>query len=132
MLARTRLPFFIDNLYSGFAKLNGILTADHRQLLIEFQVTDTLGGFFKGRPKELRLPLEAIASVAYKQNWFTAHFYLRVYRLSDLAAVPNAESGEAKLAIRRKDRQDARRLASSLNLALSEIRLARLDEEDDL
>lgn len=131
MYQRTRLPFFIDNLYGGFAKVNGILTANRQSLLLEFQVTDNvLGGLLKGQPKEIRLPLEAVASVEYKQNWFQARFYLRVYRLQDLANVPNAEGGEAKLSIKRKDRKLARSLVSSLNLQLSEIRLARMDEDE--
>ncbi|RMG67986.1 MAG: hypothetical protein D6722_12320 [Bacteroidetes bacterium] len=131
MFAPIRLPFFIDNLYGGFAKVNGILSRDRQFLTLEFQVADNvLGGLLKGRPKEIRLPLKALASVEYKQNWFVARMILRAYRLGDLAEIPNAESGEAKLSIKRKDRKVAREMASSLNLALSEIRLAQMDEDE--
>ena len=128
---RTRLPFFMDNLYGGFAKLNGILSVMKDMLVLEFQVKENVfGGLVKSRPKELNIHLKEIDSVEFKKNWFVANFYLRTVKLQHLDGLPGGEDGEVKLKIKRKDREKAKHLASYLALRLSEIRLDMLDEED--
>ncbi|MEZ4775882.1 MAG: hypothetical protein R3D00_22060 [Bacteroidia bacterium] len=126
---RTTLPFTIDNVYAGFAKVSGILSVVRDHLILEFQVSDVIGGIVKGRPKEIRIPLRSVEQVVFKKNWFVANFYVRVYRMTDLQDIPNNQAGEVKLSITRKNRERAIQLASSINLRLSELRIEMLDDD---
>ncbi|MEZ4827338.1 MAG: hypothetical protein R3C61_13825 [Bacteroidia bacterium] len=127
----TTLPFTIENVYAGFAQVTGILSVVRDHIILEFQVSDVIGGIVKGRPKEVRIPLRSVESVQFKKNWFVANFYLRVYKMKDLEDVPNQKSGEVKLSIARKNRQRAMQIASSVNLRLSEIRIEMMDDAFD-
>ncbi|MDX2247900.1 MAG: hypothetical protein SF052_14035 [Bacteroidia bacterium] len=126
---RSNLPFSIEDVYAGFAKVSGILSVVRDHVILEFQVSDAIGGIVKGKPKEIRIPLRSIESVQFKKNWFAANFYLRVYRMKDLEAIPTNRAGEVKLSIQRKHRERALQLASSMNLRLSELRIEMMDEE---
>lgn len=126
---RTTLPFSIENVYAGFAKVSGILSVVRDHLILEFQVSDIIGGIVKGRPKEIRIPLRSIEHVIFKKNWFVANFYIRVYRMKDLEDIPNNQAGEVKLSIIRKNRERAIQLASSINLRLSELRIEMMDND---
>lgn len=129
---RSRLPFTIENVYGGFAKVSGILSVLRDALRLEFQMSDNLiGGVLKGNAKEILLPLKAIESVEFRKNWFVANFYIRVFSLKDIQSMPNNDEGEVKLRIKRRDRDRARNLASHINLRLSEIRLEMMDDNDD-
>ena len=120
----------MDNLYGGFAKLNGILSVVKDIVVLEFQVKENVfGGLVKSRPKELNIHLKEVDSVEFKKNWFVANFYLRTVKLQHLDGLPGGEDGEVKLKIKRKDRDRAKQLASYMALRLSEIRLDMLDEE---
>ena len=131
LIERTRLPFTIDNVYGGFAKVNGILSIRKDILILEFQVKENVfGGLVKSRPKELNIPFGDLESVEFKKNWFVANFYVRVYRLQDVSDIPGNEDGEIKLKIKRKDREKAATMASHIALRISEIRLDMMDRED--
>jgi hypothetical protein len=128
---RIRLPVTIDDLYGGFVVMNGLLRLEKDSLIVEYQTKDNiLGGVFKSQPKEARIPLRNLSEVIFKKNWFSASLLLKAYSLTDLAHFPNAEDGMAKFKIKRKHRNDAANLASSLNLRLSEIRLDEMDQEE--
>lgn len=119
----TRVPVSITDLYGGFARATGLLILESDALILEFQVKDEIFGVVKGKPKSFKIPLLALDSVAYSQNIFVAKIELRVKRLRDLEGIPNAEKGEIKLRIGRKDRKRAKEFVSSANYQLSEIRL---------
>lgn len=119
----TRVPVSITDLYGGFARATGLLILESDSLILEFQVKDEILGVVKGKPKSFKIPLVALDSVAYSQNIFSAKVELRVKRLRDLEGIPNAEKGEIKLKIARRDRQRAKEFVSSANYQLSEIRL---------
>ncbi|MCB0840951.1 MAG: hypothetical protein KDD99_29990, partial [Bacteroidetes bacterium] len=64
LIERTRLPFSIENVYGGFAKVNGILSVRKDILILEFQVKENVfGGLVKSRPKELNIPFRDLESV---------------------------------------------------------------------
>lgn len=119
----SRVPVAITDLYGGFARATGLLILESGSLILEFQVKDEILGVVKGKPKSFRIPLAALDSVSYAQNIFSARIELRVKRLRDLEGIPNAEKGEIRLRVGRKDRKRAKEFVSSANYQLSEIRL---------
>ncbi|MDP5172741.1 MAG: hypothetical protein NWR72_21060 [Bacteroidia bacterium] len=124
-----RVPFIIDDIYGGFAKASGLLRIESDALLLEFQVQENLfGGLMKGKPKVFRIPITALDSVEFKKTWFNSKLIIRVMRLRDLDGVPGAQEGEAKLKIRKQDRERAKEIASQVSIRLSEIRLSQMDD----
>lgn len=119
-----RLPFSIDDVYGGFAKVTGLLTVEEDALFLEFQTKDNiLGGLIKSAPRELMVPMKELDSVECVSKWTGTRFFVRVRRLSLLDGMPNVENGEVKLKIKRKNKQTALNMASKINLRISELRL---------
>ena len=124
-----RLHFKTEEAYNGFAKVSGIIRAERRQLVIEYQVKDNIFGVIKGRPKELVIPYEQLADVKYKVNWFLSRLELHVNAMRILGEFPVGEEGVIKLGINRKQKKTAKEMASYINLRASEIRLEMMDED---
>ena len=123
------LPFSIDDLYSGLARVDGLLRLKDDQLLIEFQKQDNLMGIFKGNSQSRTIPLRQIFKVELKSSWFGRSLLLRPTTLSAFQGIPGADEGELKLKFKKRDLELAKDLVSHLNLRLSEIRLQDMDEE---
>ncbi|MDB4286327.1 hypothetical protein N9933_03405 [bacterium] len=120
--SRKRLPFVIDNLYGGFAKVDGLMVLEGDNLWVEFQMKDNvLGGVVKAEPQEIPIPLEEIESVRYKKTWFVSKFFIRVYRIDILEGIPGNEKGEVKLKIPRRDAKAAIEMASRISYLVSEL-----------
>lgn len=129
----SRLAFFIDDLYAGLAKASGLLRLEGEAIILEFQVEENLiGGLVKGQPKVFRMNLRAIESVELEKKWWwrNPRLILRVKRLRDLEGIPGSKEGEVDIKIRRQDREDAKAMVSRINLLLSEIRLADMDDQE--
>ncbi|MEM7659062.1 MAG: hypothetical protein AAF399_23270 [Bacteroidota bacterium] len=121
---RSRLPFFIDDLYGGFAKAQGMLRVEQDALGIEFQVKDSItGGLIKSKLKDIRLTFDQVESVEYKQNVFVASFRIRLLSLQIAKDIPVSDKGILKLKIARSERKKAKEIISNINLLLSEHRL---------
>ncbi len=125
---RLSLPFFIDDLYSGLAKVNGLLSLDGDQVRIEFQTQDNLVGIFKGNTGTRHVSLRDIYKFELKSNWFTRSITLRPTTLGALDGIPGVDDGQLKLKFKKRDLEIARDLVSHANLRLSEIRLEDLDD----
>lgn len=125
---RLSLPFFIDDLYSGLAKVNGLLSLDSDQVRIEFQTQDNLVGIFKGNTGTRHVSLRDIYKFELKSNWFTRSITLRPTTLGALDGIPGVDDGQLKLKFKKRDLEIARDLVSHANLRLSEIRLEDLDD----
>ncbi|MDX1908615.1 MAG: hypothetical protein SF053_16380 [Bacteroidia bacterium] len=119
---KLRLPFSID-VYQGLGRLDGLMSLQQDVLVLEFQIKDTLVGGIRSRPKTLHLDLNEVDYVKYSQNLFGARFVIQAHTLAAVAAIPTADKGEVRLSIARKDREQARRMESHINLRISELRL---------
>jgi tRNA A-37 threonylcarbamoyl transferase component Bud32 len=107
----------------GQVAARGLLYRDDAALFLEFEfarksVWKKFKNFFQepGSPREVRVPLEQIASLTYGWGWGKPphSLILRAGRLSLLAGVPWSEHGELKLHIDRADRAAARSLVESI------------------
>lgn len=123
------LPFFIDDVYSGFARSEGILTLHDDTLEIEYQTKDTVFGVVKSKPKSLHIPLKEILTFEYKRNLFVSRMKVGLRKLGLMGDFPKSEQNELVLKIKRKDKEMAKRLASTARLRISEIRLEQMDNE---
>ena len=123
------IPFFIDNVYNGFAKVEGLLTAHSDRLELEFMTKDTFVGALKSKAKSETLYLSDIISVVYKKNWFVSRMHIKVMKLSLLDNFPKSDQNELILKINRKNKDVAKSVESYINLRISEIRLDNMEDE---
>ena len=132
MLTGTQqIPFSNDDVYSGLAKLDGILTVSKDHLALEFQTQDAVFGVMKSKPRVLKIPLLELSAFKYKRNLFTSRIIFRVTKLNLIRDFPKSEQGEVKLKIKRKYKEEARRIESFVNYRVSELRLEEMDEDGE-
>lgn len=132
MLTGTQqIPFSNDDVYSGLAKLDGILTVSKDHIDLEFQTQDAVFGVVKSKPKNLHIPLLELSSFIYKRNLFISRIIFRVTKLKFVKDFPKSEQGEIKLKIKRKYKKEARQIESFVTYRISELRLAQLDSDLD-
>lgn len=132
MLTSTRkLHFSTEDAYNGFATVEGIMRLEQEAIVLEFQVKDNFIGVIKSKTKDLRIPFSELEEVKYKTNWFVSNFRLFVSSMRILGEFPGGKDGVIKLKIKRKQKENAKQLASHINLALSEFRLKMMGEEGE-
>jgi hypothetical protein len=121
---RYRLPFTIEEVYQGLARVGGLLSLTPEGILLEFEIKDSiLGGVFRSKPRSILLPFHEIISTEVKSSLFRTVFLISVERLALLADLPKSERGEARLSIRRSDREIARQVEARIRFLISEMRL---------
>ncbi|HVS00328.1 MAG TPA: hypothetical protein VMW27_27120 [Thermoanaerobaculia bacterium] len=120
------VPFLI-NVYGGFGVVTGLVRCQDDQLRFELQVKDSIVGALKGPIKTVDVPLSQVEDVELKPGMgpVKARLVIRVSDLKLLEEIPG-EHGELRLLIQGRHRQAAERLASSIQLRLSERELQRL------
>lgn len=123
------VPFTTDKAYGGFAEVKGQMRFEADELVLEFQVKDSLFGALKSGVKELALPLDALEDLVFKKGWFSHRLTVRTRSMSDLGEIPGADGSTLVVKVAKKDGDAAKDLASHLLLLLSEEKLRRLEEE---
>ena len=81
--------------------------------------------------ENLSFPLDKIAAVEFKKGLLGHKLSIRFADLETAAALPNADSGEVDLAIKRKHKSEALDLVAQAQMDLAEHRLSRLTEGCD-
>lgn len=127
LLPGHRLAFSIDDLYSGLARVNGLLSLTRDDLVLEFQTQDNLVGVFKGRTGTSRIPIRDLYEAEVKSNWFNRFLIIRPKTLSAIADIPGADESELKVKFKKRDLNSAKEIVSYLNLRISEIRLEEME-----
>lgn len=126
-----QVPFYMEDLYGGFGRIEGILKAHKDVLEIEYLKKDNLFGVIKSKPKELLISYKDLTQFIFKRNWFTSKLIVRVGKLTLLEDLPRANPGELSLVIQRKDKTLAKEVESFVGLRMSEAKLALMDEDLD-
>jgi hypothetical protein len=117
------IRFRIALLNDNDLAVHGLLNRDADALIVEFEfpkkkVLKKFKDFFPepGRPQEVRIPLDQIASLTYGWGWGSPprSLIVKVKRLSALAGIPGSTQGQVQLYIQHEDRLAARRLVESI------------------
>jgi hypothetical protein len=106
------LPVTLNNVYAGFGEGEGLLHNERTHLRLEYQVKDAIVGVLKSEVRELRIPIENVASVTLAKGWFgTTWFGVKVViqadQLETFEDVPGASYGRLELKISRQNREAA-------------------------
>ena len=127
----TSIPFSIENAYKGFAKVGGILYISNKALTLEFETKDSMIGFFKSGVKKISLSAGDLESLILEKKFFKRNLIIRTRSLFAIRDFPHSENGQIRLQIDKSYLKLAESMVSSMNLAISEERLSRLDREMD-
>jgi hypothetical protein len=87
------LPFRIINIYLGLGTAHGVVRSTEAELILEFQIKDTVAGLVKSPVTEIRIPMNELLSIELKEGWFRQRLVIRARSLATLSSVPGHESG---------------------------------------
>ena len=106
----------------------GVASLDGQALRLQFRIIEEFQRFRSGRleqgtnesdVRELLIPLGALRAVRVAGSWWRPRLEIAAADLRALEGFPGAATGEVSLRIRRRDRIDARELASDVEYALA-------------
>ena len=98
-MKKISLPFRIENIFAGFARVNGIIRLEGDSVEIEFQAMDNLVRMIKSNIKSLSVPVTDIEEIYFNKSIWGNKLILRTSKLTAISEVPNQEACEIKLSI---------------------------------
>ena len=125
------LPFKLTDVYGGFAEAEGLARYEGETLWLELQTKDAFFGVLQSGVKKISLRVADLDEVQLKHRPFRSYLTLRARTMETMSPVPGTTGAELKLVFLRKHREAVASLHSSLALAISEAKLARLDDGSD-
>ncbi len=108
------LSFTVSAL-GGFGSVSGLLSLDPGELVLEFQMKDSVLGVIKTAPTEVRVPLEQLVRATLKEGWFSTTLELQARSLRAWGKFPENDMGRIRLSLEKSDREAARELVALLN-----------------
>jgi hypothetical protein len=124
-----RLPFTIKDLEYGLKEAVGFLRFDKNHLILELQQQDAFVGALKSDVQNLKISFSEIQEIKIDKGMFSTSVIIEGSHMASLSEVPGSKQGNVELKIDRKNKKEADRVISALNLALSEYRLNQMDED---
>ena len=119
------VPFTLE---SGLSKVSGVIREDENGITIEYE--SKFIGLIKSDIKTVQIPFEDIEEVFFSSNFFSTKLRIHLKTLRNIGQFPAPTQGEMEFKISRKNRSQAKALASSVNLSVSEFEILR-DEDDE-
>ncbi|HET6527807.1 MAG TPA: hypothetical protein VFG39_03565, partial [Balneolaceae bacterium] len=95
---------------------------------LEFEVQDSLIGFFKSGITNSTIPFSDLESITFKKGWFGGKIILEGTSMKTFEDLPGTELATCILKIKRKHRNEAEKLISSARMRFSEYKLNELDD----
>ena len=114
----------------------GVVALEDDVLRIQFRVIEQFWRYSGGKMeegttesevREVLIPIRALRSVRVGRRWWSSRLEIAAADLRALEGFPRSGTGEVSLLIRRRDRTDARELASMTEYALAQRLLASPD-----
>ena len=126
------VPFTVWDLHhKGYAERKGILSFDGARLEIQIRSGARWFDLKNTKIENLSFPLDKIAAVEFQKGFFNHKLSIRFVDLETAAALPNADSGEVELTVKRKHKSMALDLVAQAQMDLADHRLSRLTEGCD-
>lgn len=121
------VPFEINDISHGFQELKGLVKLSEKGFELEFEVQDSILGFFKSGITSLTIPFSDLESITYKSSWLGGKVILEGKSMKVFEALPGAEVATCTLKVKRKHRKEAEQLISTARMKFSEYKLNQLD-----
>jgi len=113
---------------AGISSVSGVVRDAEDELVIEYQ--SKILGLIPTDIKTIRIPFREIDEVFFSSSLFKTRLRIILKTLRSISSFPTPKQGEIQLKIARKNRQQAKALASSVNLSVSKYYMEE-DENDD-
>ena len=109
------VPFSIGDIWAGFGECKGLLKDEGDNLLLEFQITDSVTGILKSDVKAVRVARDDLVGVTVTRGWLGKSWLgikiiIQTSDMETLKEVPGMSQGRVELKIARKDADDAEKL----------------------
>ena len=124
-----RLPFTIKDLEYGLKEAVGLLRFDKNHLILELQQQDAFVGALKSDVQNFKISFSEIQEVKIDKGMFSTSVVIEGSHMASLSDIPGSKQGNVELKIDRKNKKEADRVISALNLVLSEYHLNQMDED---
>jgi hypothetical protein len=132
MHSHSTVRFYVDHISHGFQEAKGLLSFENDALTFEYEISDSVTGIIKSGLKKTRVPFSELTSIQIRERFLrVTRIEVRSRSMSALSDVPGSDAANVILKIRKTDRDDARNFVSAASLALSEFRLAQLNDHED-
>tara|TARA_Y100001935_G_scaffold255673_1_gene271532 strand:+ start:111812 stop:112177 length:366 start_codon:yes stop_codon:yes gene_type:complete len=113
----------MDDLNGGFMKIEGILRVEKEKLHFEYQKKDDILEVYKSDLRTTEINIADIEMMEYKKGIFGAKLLIHASSGKVFNDLPGNDLTERKLKVKRKHREIAANISSTINLMLSEQRL---------
>jgi hypothetical protein len=125
------IPYKIVTSDFSLSESSGILRFENNHIELEYQTRDAVLGLIKSQVKSITLSLSEIQDLKFKKGWFSDKLMIQAKRMKSFEQFPGSKQGSAELTLLKKYRKDVEYLVSTVNLKLSELRLAAIGEEHE-
>ena len=122
-MKKISLPFRIENIFAGFAKVNGIIRLEGDSLEIEFQTMDNVVEMIKSNVNNISIPVTDIEEIDVKKSIWGNKLILRISRLGVISKLPAQEAGEIRLSIDKKHTESALELVRKIDPSAVDYRM---------
>jgi hypothetical protein len=111
-------------------EVKGIISTIDTEILFEYKVYDMYGNAISNLSK-FAIDVDQIKRIQFKKGWpFTGgKLILKADKWAFFEPLPGSDQGVIKLNINRRDRGEAIRMSTKLNLYMSQQRLDEMGEE---
>jgi hypothetical protein len=123
------LPVKQEDIYMGFAEINGLIRADANNLEIEYKVKDDVFGMFDSSIKSCLIPYRYIDSIEVEEKWLSGRFHIYLNRFPDLDTAFKLNENCLTFKFKKKELNKARSFKSQVLLEISELKLRDMDQD---
>lgn len=114
------------------AELSGLLRVEKEHVVLEYSLKDEVLGMFNSDLKILKIPLLTIDDIKVKKKWFSVRFIIYLNRLPKTDKSLHLKENTISFIVKKRELERAESIRSSLMLRISEEKLQRLEDEDNL
>ncbi len=117
------VPFSVDNVYEGFAEIDGLIRIDNEKLILEYQTKDAIFGVVKSGVKNISLKYSDILMIEFKKGFFSSKITITTSNFIADKIFPKSQSNELVLVVKKKHKEPAMQIVSLVNMRNAESRL---------
>lgn len=128
MIDEISIPFYCDNVYSGFAQTQGLISTDSNHIVIEFETKDAIIKLLSSGIKSVKIPYDALLSIELKKKFFSYYIVITTKSMKYVANIPGNENNIFSCQIKKQNIDLAKLLISQVQLQLAEIKLSKYEK----
>ena len=114
-----RVPFFISDIFAGFAKIHGIMIVTPEQLIFEYQMSDNVFGAISGKIAKRAVGYGELAAVESATGFFKPRLIFRAKGLETFSKFPHRDPSLFCIRVSWKNRKLIKPALAEIGLNLS-------------